>query len=176
MKYWTESYSKFLSSFPYVMDESLHSAEKLRVSRILFYMTEFIIPYHKSHSVHLHDRKKHKKSLTFNSKYNSKFASLQSFVISQSMAVPRLPYPILQSTTAFTRGSQIQGGSRRGHKLSVCWSTDGMILTGEKRSIGERPVPLPLCPSQSSQWPNLKQTQASAVKDRRLTRLSRGAA
>ena len=107
-----------------------------------YYMTEFIISYHKSYSVHLHDRKKHKNSLTFNSKYNSKFASLQSFVISRSMAVPCLPYPILQSTTAFTKGSQMTGGGRRGDKLSVRWSIDGMILTGEKTKYWRKTCPI----------------------------------
>ena len=116
-------------------------------------MTELIISYHKLYSFHLYDRKKHKKSLTFNSKYNSKFASLQRFVISRSMDVPRLPYPILRSTTAFTRGLQIPGGGRPGENLSVGRSNDGMILTGEKRSIGERPVPLPTCSSQNPHRP-----------------------
>jgi hypothetical protein len=91
------------------MDESLHSAEQLRVSRILLYDRTHN-SYDKSYSFHLYDWKKHRKGMTVNSRYNSKFASLQSFVISRCMTVPRLPYPILQSTTAFTRDAQIPGG------------------------------------------------------------------
>jgi hypothetical protein len=75
-----------------------------------YYMTEITISYHKSYSLHLHDWKKAQKSLIFNSKYNSKLASSQSFVISRTMAVPCLPYPILQFTMAFTRSPHIPGG------------------------------------------------------------------
>jgi hypothetical protein len=44
-----------------------------------------------------------------------------------------------------------------------------MKLTGESRQLGEKPVPVPLCPPQISQGLTRDRTPASAVKGRRLT-------
>ena len=52
------------------------------------------------------------------------------------------------------------------------WSIDGMILTGKNRSLGESPVPVPLCPLQISHRLLRDRIWASAVKGRRLWRLN----
>jgi hypothetical protein len=44
-----------------------------------------------------------------------------------------------------------------------------MKLTGENRQIGEKPVPVPLCPPQTSHGLSQDRTRASAVRGRRLT-------
>jgi hypothetical protein len=44
-----------------------------------------------------------------------------------------------------------------------------MKLTGENRQLGEKPVPVPLCPPQISHGLTRDRTQASAVRGRRLT-------
>jgi hypothetical protein len=45
----------------------------------------------------------------------------------------------------------------------------GMILTGENEELGEKPVPVPLCPPQIPHGLARERTRASAVTDRRLT-------
>ena len=49
-----------------------------------------------------------------------------------------------------------RAAGRRGDQVSVRVSTDAMLLTTEKRSIVEKPVPVPLCPSQSPTWTDLE--------------------
>jgi hypothetical protein len=44
-----------------------------------------------------------------------------------------------------------------------------MKLTGENRQLGEKPVPVPLCPPQTPHALTRDRTRASAVKSRRLT-------
>jgi hypothetical protein len=44
-----------------------------------------------------------------------------------------------------------------------------MKLTGENRQLGEKPVPVPLCPPQISHRLTRDRTRASAVRGRRLT-------
>jgi hypothetical protein len=44
-----------------------------------------------------------------------------------------------------------------------------MKLTGENRQLGEKPVPVPLCPLQISHGLTRDRTLASAVRGRRLT-------
>jgi hypothetical protein len=44
-----------------------------------------------------------------------------------------------------------------------------MKLTGENRQLGEKPVPLPLCPPQISHGLTRDRTRAFAVRGRRLT-------
>jgi hypothetical protein len=44
-----------------------------------------------------------------------------------------------------------------------------MKLTGENRQLGEKPVPVPLCPPQISHGLTRDRTRASAVRGRRLT-------
>jgi hypothetical protein len=46
-----------------------------------------------------------------------------------------------------------------------------MKLTGENRQLGEKPVPVPLCPPQVSHGLTWDRTQASAVRGRRLMAL-----
>jgi hypothetical protein len=43
-----------------------------------------------------------------------------------------------------------------------------MKLTGENRQLGEKPVPVPLCPPQISHGLTRNRTRASAVRGRRL--------
>jgi hypothetical protein len=44
-----------------------------------------------------------------------------------------------------------------------------MKLTGETEELGEKPVPVPLCPPQIPHGLNRDRTRASAVGGRRLT-------
>jgi hypothetical protein len=44
-----------------------------------------------------------------------------------------------------------------------------MKLTGENRQLGEKPVPVPLCPPQTPRGLTRDRTRASAVEGRRLT-------
>jgi hypothetical protein len=44
-----------------------------------------------------------------------------------------------------------------------------MKLTGENRQLGEKPVPVPLCPPQTPHRLTRDRTRASAVEGRRLT-------
>jgi hypothetical protein len=44
-----------------------------------------------------------------------------------------------------------------------------MKLTGENRQLGEKSVPVPLCPPQISHGLTRDRTRASAVRGRRLT-------
>jgi hypothetical protein len=44
-----------------------------------------------------------------------------------------------------------------------------MKLAGENRQLGEKPVPVPLCPPQISHGLTRDRTRASAVNGRRLT-------
>jgi hypothetical protein len=48
-------------------------------------------------------------------------------------------------------------------------SHGGMILTGENRNLGEKSVPLPLCPPQIARGLTRGRTRTSVVTDRRLT-------
>jgi hypothetical protein len=45
----------------------------------------------------------------------------------------------------------------------------GMILTGESEKLGEKPVPVPLCPPQIPHGLTRARTRDSAVRTRRLT-------
>jgi hypothetical protein len=45
----------------------------------------------------------------------------------------------------------------------------GMILAGETEELGEKPVPVPLCPPQIPHGLTWARTRASAVRSRRLT-------
>ena len=49
------------------------------------------------------------------------------------------------------------------------WTTGGMILTGYTEVLGEKRVPVTLCPPQISSRLTWDRTQASAVIDQRLT-------
>jgi hypothetical protein len=48
-------------------------------------------------------------------------------------------------------------------------SYGGMVLTGDTEEIGEKPVPVPLCPPQIPHGPNRMRTPASEMRGRRLT-------
>jgi hypothetical protein len=51
-------------------------------------------------------------------------------------------------------------------------SDGGMILTGETEELGEKPVPVSLCPPQITHGLTRTRTRDSAVRDRRLTTLA----
>jgi hypothetical protein len=48
-----------------------------------------------------------------------------------------------------------------------------MKSKGENRQLGEKPVPVPLCPPQISHGLIRDRTRASAVRDRQLTAMAR---
>jgi hypothetical protein len=61
-----------------------------------------------------------------------------------------------------------------GHQRAYCsspkWSMSmeshgGMILTGKTEELGEKPVPVPLCPPQIQHGPTRARTRASAVRN-----------
>ena len=49
------------------------------------------------------------------------------------------------------------------------WNDYRMILTDNSEVVGDKPVPVPLCPLQFPHRLNLDQTRASEVRGRRLT-------